>query len=803
MSSTRPVSTRTHASLLKPLACMTILSAVTLLAPLHAAAQVSFWQAQYASGDTSSNSIVSGDFDNDGILDLVTSNNSTISFYKGLGGGKFASPVNTASTASPLLQAATADFNGDGKLDLAVASFYGSVLLFLGNGDGTFTFETTVGLPAGESITQRLVLADFNGDHIPDLVFAQCAIHGPGCDLAVYLGKGDGTFTQAGTLNNAGWRAFVAGDFNADGHQDIAALTIGGTVPNGVIVFFGDGTGQFQAPVTYDVAGNVDGLAAGDFYNNGIPSLVLATDTFDSSTGDDSIYIQSLKYSNGAFSSTQPQLVSSHSNGINSVLEVDLAAGDLNGDFKDDVVIAGGYGDNEQFQTPINAYMLGTGQGTFDAPVTLPAYGQVDQSPFIRDLDLDGRHDIGLDWSTDNQAGGGAFTLMNNSSFATNCTPPAATKLQVHVCGLANGQTISSPFTFQAAGNAFNGTVKRMELWMDGQKIGQNLGDQLSVSATVPQGTHTAGFVVVDSFDNVTSESVTFTSNGGPAACNPPSSPGVNVCTPTQNENVTSPVDFEFAATSATGKIDHFELWINGTKIGNYPGGSGGSISLTLSPGSYTATIVEVDSSFNYVKSAPVTFNVTGNSCGVPVRGGPGAYICSPTQNGVVTSPVNFVAVGEPASGTVNHLELWIDGQKIGNYPGAQMNTNVSVAPGAHQATVVEVDSNFNYLKSTPVNFTVSGGACSPPSSPGVNVCSPMQNAQLSSPVAVVAAGTGASGTVNHLELWIDGQKVGNYPGNQMNTTIGMGGGAHQATIVEVDSTYNFVKSTPVNFTVK
>lgn len=796
MSSARPVFTRTQASRLKPLACLITLTAATFLISPEAAAQVSFWQAQYPSGDTSSSSIVSGDFDNDGILDLVTANNASISFYKGLGGGKFAAPVNTPlSGSSTLVMSATADFNGDGKLDLAVASFYNSVSILLGNGDGTFTFLRTVGPgPAGQSPTRRVVLADFNGDHIPDIVFDQCPAKSPICSLEVYLGNGDGSFTQSATINNAGSWAFVVGDFNSDGHQDIAALTLQNNMA-GVSLFFGDGTGQFQAPVTYSVPSGygLEGLAAGDFYNSRIQSLALATNTFDSSSGNYSLFIQTVKYSNGALSSTQPQLVFTNSNPAT----IELAAGDLNGDFKDDVVISGAYGTNAR--TPINAYMLGTGQGTFDAAIDLPTYGQVDQSPIIRDLDLDARHDIGLDWSTDNQGGGGAFTLMNNSNFATNCTPPSADKLQVHVCGLASGQTIASPFTFQAAGNAFNDTVKRMELWIDGQKVGQNLGDQLNVSATVSQGTHTAGFVVVDSFDNVASESVTFTSNGGGAVCSAPSSPGVNVCNPTQNENVTSPVDFEVAATAATGRVDHLELWIDGQKIGNYPG-SAGSISVPVSPGWHTATVVEVDSSYNFVKSAPVDFNVTGVSCGVPMRGA-GAFICSPTPNQIVSSPVNFVAAGAGASGKVDHLELWIDGQKIGNYFSDQLNTSVALAAGAHQATVVEVDSNYNYIKSTPVNFTVAG-PCSPPSSPGVNFCSPMPNAQLSSPVDFVAAGTGASGSVDHLELWIDGQKIGNYPGSEMSVSVSLPTGVHQATVVEVDSSFNFVKSTPVNFTV-
>lgn len=53
--------------------------------------------------------------------------------------------------------------------------------------------------------------------------------------------------------------------------------------------------------------------------------------------------------------------------------------------------------------------------------------------------------------------------------------------------------------------------AKRMELWIDGVKIGQNLEDQLNVTSTLQPGTHTASFVVVDSFDRYTSKEVTFT----------------------------------------------------------------------------------------------------------------------------------------------------------------------------------------------------------------------------------------------------------------------------------------------------
>jgi len=72
-----------------------------------------------------------------------------------------------------------------------------------------------------------------------------------------------------------------------------------------------------------------------------------------------------------------------------------------------------------------------------------------------------------------------------------------------------------------------------------------------------------------------------------------------------------------------------------------------------------------------------------------------------------VGSPVTVIASGPGASRTVNHLELWIDGNKIGNYSGASMNANVPLAAGSHAITVIEVDSNWNYVKSNAVNIVV------------------------------------------------------------------------------------------------
>lgn len=97
-----------------------------------------------------------------------------------------------------------------------------------------------------------------------------------------------------------------------------------------------------------------------------------------------------------------------------------------------------------------------------------------------------------------------------NTNATTNCSPPKANYPGVHICAPYNGQTVGPGFTFKAAGNAFDGIAKRMELWIDGKKFGQRLEDQFKKTVTLPVGKHGASFVVVDSFDHHAGKSVTF-----------------------------------------------------------------------------------------------------------------------------------------------------------------------------------------------------------------------------------------------------------------------------------------------------
>ena len=142
------------------------------------------------------------------------------------------------SVGSSPFSVATGEFNGDDKLDLAVANdFSNSVSILLGNGDGTFQPTTAYSTGSGP---MAVAAGDFNADGKLDLAIANS---GSG-DVTVLLGNGDGTF-QPGVAYSAGAGpiAVAAGDFNADGKLDLA---VANNSSGDVTVLLGTGDGTFQ-----------------------------------------------------------------------------------------------------------------------------------------------------------------------------------------------------------------------------------------------------------------------------------------------------------------------------------------------------------------------------------------------------------------------------------------------------------------------------------------------------------------------------------------------------------------------------
>lgn len=218
------------------------------------------------------------DLNGDGKMDIVVPNSidvGTVSILLGNGDGTLKAHVDYPSGGRGPLWVGVGDLNGDGSLDLVVSNFnrYGSsstVSVLLGKGDGTFSVggSYTTGPDPHEG-----VLADFNGDGKLDLALTIQDSR----NIWVFLGNGDGTFqpyvsfaTPFGPTN------LIAGDFNDDGKLDLATANSGfGTPGDTVSLLLGNGDGTFRAPVNYGTGVIPTEATLADF--NGDGRLDLAT----------------------------------------------------------------------------------------------------------------------------------------------------------------------------------------------------------------------------------------------------------------------------------------------------------------------------------------------------------------------------------------------------------------------------------------------------------------------------------------------------------------------------------------------
>ena len=210
----------------------------------------------------SPNSIAVGDFNGDGKIDLAVTNegDNTVSILLGNGDGTFQSQTTIATGLAPDA-IVTGDFNGDGKLDLAVANFTDNTIsIFLGNGNGTFAAGRMI---TGINSPVAMVTGDFRNSGKLDLAVLDQA---DGL-VSVLLGNGDGTF--ANKIDTSVGRtptALVTGDFNGDGETDLAVTNSGS---NSVSVLLGNKDGTFPKRRDFGTGVGPSAIAAADFNADG------------------------------------------------------------------------------------------------------------------------------------------------------------------------------------------------------------------------------------------------------------------------------------------------------------------------------------------------------------------------------------------------------------------------------------------------------------------------------------------------------------------------------------------------------
>src|SRR5438034_3894416 len=232
-------------------------------------------------------SVTAGDFNRDGVQDLATGNwfSGDVSVLLGIGNRTFEQPASLPSGVS-VISPVVGDFDGDGKLDLAVANYSNNnISVFWGNGDGTFQQPPLI-VPSGGALPNGVVVGDFDGDHKLDLAVANSGNPNlippdPG-NVAVLLGNGDRTFQAPQTYAVGHTPLTVAvGDFDGDRVPDLAVANFGDSDPKvgdpgNVAVLLGNGDGTFQAPQPFAVGTNPQFVAVGDFNGDRVGDLAVA-----------------------------------------------------------------------------------------------------------------------------------------------------------------------------------------------------------------------------------------------------------------------------------------------------------------------------------------------------------------------------------------------------------------------------------------------------------------------------------------------------------------------------------------------
>ncbi|HJU57074.1 MAG TPA: VCBS repeat-containing protein, partial [Pyrinomonadaceae bacterium] len=329
----------------------------------------------------SPSSVVVGDFNGDGRQDLAVANRDAdnVVVWRNTcdltpcGSARFRpAPGSPLATGNFPASIAVADFNLDGKPDMAVAHRLAShVAIRLGDGLGGFTSAPNV--PTDSQATD-LVAGDFNDDGRPDLAVLNTDPDMDFDNIAILLGDGAGGFTAApDARTNSEGRSLVVADINRDGKLDLVVANNGSFR---IAVLAGDGAGGFTQISDVHVRQDPFSVVVADFNHDG--ALDLAATSFIDNTA---VSIR-LGDGTGNFTDAPDVLVGDYS--------VDIAAGDFNRDGNLDLAVANRFA---VFNPVSIAIRLGDGNGGFAfAPHVLagPTPGTVE----ISDFNLDGKLDL-------------------------------------------------------------------------------------------------------------------------------------------------------------------------------------------------------------------------------------------------------------------------------------------------------------------------------------------------------------------------------------------------------------------------
>ncbi len=330
------------------------------------------------SNDSHPHFVAIGDFNNDGLADIVIPNSgmNNIGIFLRHANGTFTDQItySTGSDSTPYA-VVVADFNQDQQLDIAVANFGSHTIgIFIGIGNGTF--RSQISFSTGSSRPQSIAVGDFNNDILPDIAIVNYATY----SLCIFLQDTNGSFTNQRTFStgyDSDPYSLAVSDLNNDHQVDIVVANYG---TDNVGVFLGYGNGTFANQIIFSTAMNShpSSIGVGYLNNDSYLDIVVAC------LGADSIGVL-MGNGDGTFTTS-----TMYSTGKNS-LPRSIAIADLNDDKNLDIAVAN-YGNNSII------VLLGDGNGYF-LDQNIPFYQSSHLNPYsiaIADFNGDNRSDIAV-----------------------------------------------------------------------------------------------------------------------------------------------------------------------------------------------------------------------------------------------------------------------------------------------------------------------------------------------------------------------------------------------------------------------